>query len=637
MNSPLGKATTPLNRRFLRVLSHTAVVCLVGSALLLIANRNRLVHLDDYLQADLLPEYFQPPSQQYVVDVAFRTCRPWNWKSPSCATPLSTEGYYGDVGNLGGWTTLEKDLGLGSSWLSRKYMSVKKISAKYYEAHRASVVADVALATQKDCNVRGNRMCIPRRVLADVSVISEKKKEKIVKGIFEHAGAADQGWLSAGARLLLRRLSISKPATLSETTRIPSSKELKEAMWGSRGYGLWVKMGTASENSIQDLDVLFGADAVEPRFNWKLQDAPLLGLGLPRMPAPRLTAKVGTTLPPSIDELQYRKDGKFKILQVADLHFSTGTGVCRDPIPASSAKDCEADPRTLRFLNSVLDAETPDLVVMTGDQIFGEGAPDPQTALFKAVMPFVARRIPYALTLGNHDDESTMTREQIMGLAATLPYSLARAGDKDVDGFGNYHVMVTGRGMTDEPAALYFMDSHSYSLDPKHDPGYDYFKPLQIEWIDASSSALRGQHAPRLSMAFFHIPLPEYRKLEQPLVGSVKEGVTAPNKNTGMRDALVRAGVQVATCGHDHANDYCLLDSDPEDALGTNQIWLCYGGASGEGGYGGYGGYVRRLRVYELDAVSGSIDTWKRQESDARTVFDRQTVVSNGLVVSPAA
>lgn len=82
-------------------------------------------------------------------------------------------------------------------------------------------------------------------------------------------------------------------------------------------------------------------------------------------------------------------------------------------------------------------------------------------------------------------------------------------------------------------------------------------------------------------MAFIHIPLPEYRSPTNYKKGQWPEGVTAPNKNSGFKDALVNAGVSVVSCGHDHANDYCMLDKTGE-AL---NMWMCYGGGAGFGGY----------------------------------------------------
>lgn len=626
------KPSNLLNRRFLRVLIYTVTVLSIGLILLLVANRRRIIHLDEILQPDLLPDYFQPKSRLYIADISIGSCGRLNWKSSLCATPKASEGPYGDVGSEGGWTTLNKDLLLGSSWTTKRYLNVKKISGKHYEANRDKVVVDVALASSDDCNIKGNKLCVPKKVLIEVGeknkIVGSQNRRRDDKNDAVKAAAVGGSPID-----LMRRLSTNSNKKTPENIRVPSAKEFATSGWESKGYGLWIKRGPATDTSIQDLDILFGHDAVEPRIGWTLSDSPLMGLGMAGRPEPRVSVKAGGDHQnPIIDKLQFNKNGRFKILQVADIHFSTGVGKCRDPEPPESAKGCEADPRTLKFINSVLDLEQPDMIALTGDQIFGEAAPDPQTALFKVLMPFIKRKIPYAITVGNHDDESVLSRQEMIELAASLPYSLTEVGAEKVDGFGNYRVDVAG-SKSSADAALYFMDSHSYSLDPKNDPGYDYFKQSQLDWIVGSSQELgRLSEAQRLSMAFFHIPLPEYRKTDQPMVGLLKEGVTAPNKNTGMRSALAHAGVQVATCGHDHANDYCLLDTEADETLHENRMWLCYGGGSGEGGYGGYDGYVRRVRVFGLRSNTNSIYTWKRLENDPLKVVDHQMVVKEGVV-----
>lgn len=154
------------------------------------------------------------------------------------------------------------------------------------------------------------------------------------------------------------------------------------------------------------------------------------------------------------------------------------------------------------------------------------------------------------------------------------------------------------------------------------------------------------------------------------MVGENREPPTAPNYNSGFRDALVEMGVPVVSCGHDHANDYCLL-SDKKDEIPlkarrdevasppsgettvaekpkssppktpkpqNDKLWLCYGGGVGFGGYGGYNGYIRRIRLFEFDANEGKISTWKRVESgETGKRIDEQVIVDGGRVVESGA
>jgi len=94
----------------------------------------------------------------------------------------------------------------------------------------------------------------------------------------------------------------------------------------------------------------------------------------------RLSIRRGKKTPHSRPIPRINENGRFKIMQAADLHLSTGTGLCRDEMPPTpKGEKCEADPRTLEFVGRLLDEEKPDLVILSGDQINGDTAPDAQT------------------------------------------------------------------------------------------------------------------------------------------------------------------------------------------------------------------------------------------------------------------
>lgn len=63
-----------------------------------------------------------------------------------------------------------------------------------------------------------------------------------------------------------------------------------------------------------------------------------------------------------------RKDGVFKILQVADMHYADGRETkCLDVFPAQMP-DC-SDLNTTAFTYRVIQAEKPDLVIFTGEPL----------------------------------------------------------------------------------------------------------------------------------------------------------------------------------------------------------------------------------------------------------------------------
>ncbi|XP_029130597.1 probable inactive purple acid phosphatase 28 [Cajanus cajan] len=62
--------------------------------------------------------------------------------------------------------------------------------------------------------------------------------------------------------------------------------------------------------------------------------------------------------------LRFRSDGTFKILQVADMHYGTGTMTrCRDVL-ASEFEFC-SDLNTTRFLKRIIQAENPHFIAFT--------------------------------------------------------------------------------------------------------------------------------------------------------------------------------------------------------------------------------------------------------------------------------
>lgn len=128
------------------------------------------------------------------------------------------------------------------------------------------------------------------------------------------------------------------------------------------------------------MDVLFGADAVDPRDGWEIVGTALLLDTAGEGQEARLSVRRGKEAAHVKPVPRIKENGKFKIMQVADLHLSTGTGACRDAEPAGlNGGHCEADPRTLEFVGKLLDQEKPDLVVLSGDQVNGETAPDAQS------------------------------------------------------------------------------------------------------------------------------------------------------------------------------------------------------------------------------------------------------------------
>lgn len=201
------------------------------------------------------------------------------------------------------------------------------------------------------------------------------------------------GWVSKAYVHIKRKREEELAATdkvildvrISRLDPAVGEKDQSNEKWEARPAGVWLKRSSKrhdsdSKKAITAVDVLFGADAVEPRPGWEVKDTPLLLDTGGEAQEARLSVRRG--MPPKHERPvpRVRKDGKFKIMQVADLHLSTGLGACRDAMPQGhNGGRCDADSRTLEFVAKLLDDEQPDMVVLSGDQVNGETAPDAQS------------------------------------------------------------------------------------------------------------------------------------------------------------------------------------------------------------------------------------------------------------------
>ncbi|KAF5456397.1 hypothetical protein F2P56_025886, partial [Juglans regia] len=352
--------------------------------------------------------------------------------------------------------------------------------------------------------------------------------------------------------------------------------------------------------------------------------------------------------------LRFRYDGTFKILQVADMHYGNGMITrCRDVLE-SEFQYC-SDLNTTRFLKRMLEVEKPDFIAFTGDNIFGPSTTDAAESLFKAFGPVMESGLPWAAILGNHDQESTMNREELMSFISLMDYSVSRVNPSaedlsspvkggtvtNIDGFGNYNLRVYGASgshlANSSILDLFFLDSGDREV-IQGVRTYGWIKESQLSWLRSISHESQGQKqnsdqsadafptATSPALAFFHIPIPEVRQLYyNKIVGQFQDAVACSSVNSGVLQTLISIGdVQAVFMGHDHKNDFCgNLDG----------IWFCYGGGFGYHGYG-KAGWPRRARVILAELGKGDkswigvkrIKTWKRLDDEKLSKIDEQVL-----------
>ncbi|RUS30347.1 hypothetical protein BC938DRAFT_479506 [Jimgerdemannia flammicorona] len=325
------------------------------------------------------------------------------------------------------------------------------------------------------------------------------------------------------------------------------------------------------------------------------------------------------------------------------MHITNGQSQCYD-VPTEMV--CMGNKNTLDFMVRLLEAEVPDLVVFTGDNVNGQSSSDVRAAILRYSRPVVDRRIPWAMVYGDHDDEGDLTREEMFQTIQEIPYALTEKGPVDVSGVGNYVVKIykniseetreeqsSGRQIRapqqEHAFTLYFLDSHSQS---NAGPGvYNHINQDQLDWLLMASRSFsvvkdgKEQSKPN-AIAFVHAPIPEYNELElggrpRAIMGDKRETVSsAPSEVVQGKifETFRKAGdIKLATCGKNHVNDYC---------FNLDGVALCYGGGMGYGTYGAsHLNWPRRARVFELR--DSTVTTWKRLDDDKLSMLHFETLV----------
>lgn len=301
----------------------------------------------------------------------------------------------------------------------------------------------------------------------------------------------------------------------------------------------------------------------------------------------------------------FTTDREFKVLQLTDIHIGGGW------------MSKKTDAMALNAVASMITAEKPDLVIITGDTAY----PVPFQAgtfnnlssakLFVTLMEKLG--VYWAICFGNHDTEaySYYSREEISEFYSgdDLKYCLFEENDGDVDGYGNQVINVkNSEGVITQ--SLYLFDSHSYVngdvLGLRWQ--YDNIHANQIEWYKNTVNALNEQNQKVLdklgkkeqsdikSAAFFHIPLDEQREAWYEyanngfkdtenvkfIYGVAGEGSKIVYSGVGedeLFETMLELGSTKAVfCGHDHYNNFSIDYKGIRLTYGMSVDYLAYPG-----------------------------------------------------------
>ena len=297
------------------------------------------------------------------------------------------------------------------------------------------------------------------------------------------------------------------------------------------------------------------------------------------------------------------KDGKFKILILADVHTS-------DVMPVWTRK----------FIKKAIENEVPDLIVLLGDNTAGNfrGATREKTHTAVQNVLDVVGDTAFAVVFGNHDHEGLQeaselqAKKELLSLYKQKKNCLAKTNE-DVSGVGNYRIGIKN-SEDKEVFCLWFIDSGTYD---ENGNGYAKVKPSQLRYIESENE--RTGRLP--SMLFQHIIVPEiydaadhaslprkgfvkghlkykgfYKlKKENVLFGSLKEGPCPPCSSSEQFETLRKMKNFVAMFfGHDHVNDFDVLYKGIRLIATPSPSFFTYGNNRG----------VRTVTLYENDLLN---------------------------------
>lgn len=263
--------------------------------------------------------------------------------------------------------------------------------------------------------------------------------------------------------------------------------------------------------------------------------------------------------------LKFKKE-IFKIMQIADVQ-----------------EGANVSPDTINLISAALDKEQPDLVVYSGDQIWGyanfRGNKEKvEQALRDITAPVTERNIPFSICFGNHDRQVGVSNKEQFEIYKKIDGFVGEDED-GIDGCANHVIEI----YDDEEIKylLYLIDSNT-SLSV----GYDNVHKNQIEWYRKTRDAYEKKNGTVIpSVVIQHIPVPEIFELitevKKGMKGAVqgfrnhagkwyvlnkekvnpegfmKESPADPMENSGEFEAMTEKGdVKGIYFGHDHINSF---------------------------------------------------------------------------------
>ncbi|MEG2541200.1 MAG: metallophosphoesterase [Clostridia bacterium] len=274
-------------------------------------------------------------------------------------------------------------------------------------------------------------------------------------------------------------------------------------------------------------------------------------------------------------------DRDFVILNMTDIQLNDALDIGRRAY-------------TEQTIRQLVEEVKPDLITMTGDQVWA--APFKRESLKYLIALMESFKLPWAPVMGNHDGEGNADAMWCADRYAEAEYCVFKKGPNNIKGVGNYVINIKENDKIIH--SMVMLDSGSNAYYPELDKtGYDNIgveKQDWYEWAIEGARAVSG-NANLESSLFFHIALPEFQTAYDEWVaggcdpklgfGENREKCCPAPINSGFFERIKAVGsTKNIIIGHDHVNNSSVLYQGVRLTYGMKTGDRCYADDDMNGG-----------------------------------------------------
>ncbi len=289
-------------------------------------------------------------------------------------------------------------------------------------------------------------------------------------------------------------------------------------------------------------------------------------------------------------KLRFNEHGRFKILAMSDIQESS-----------------DFNPETLKNIESMLDTQTPDLVLLIGDNCNGPKITcEEELKKFVSLVakPFEERRLPWAQAWGNHDHDVKLDKCEHQALYMEYPYNVSDTVP-EISGYSNFLLPILAHDSDETVFNVWCLDSgpnsaehyaagidetllgSALSLEKRVNPHQGRWGLIcfdQLMWYYNTSRKIEKESGKKIpGLLATHVPPYEISAItDNPeqcgTEGDYPEHMNLGTFNSGLFAAIIQRGdIKTICSGHSH-NDtecgkYCGITLCNDGSIGMS----CYG------------------------------------------------------------